>query len=890
MSGEEMMQPGQGSPTLLAHDRVGKVVDGRYRIDEMLRDGAMGTVYRATQLSIDRTVALKVVDRRQITGEGNIQRFMSEARIISEMTHPNIVRLFDFGQDDSMDLLFLVMEFIEGPSLELLLEQKGRLEQDFALEMIYQACGALTDPHANGVIHRDLKPENMLLLPMSDGSVQLKVVDFGVARVLSTDKRVTAKGIICGTPWYMAPEQAEQQGEVDARADLYALGVIFYQMLCGCPPFDAEGAIQVILKQIRDRPTPLSEFMGEDELAPGIEKLIMKMLSKRAKRRPESALALRRQIEELQDEHRFKRIRVETTGDMLERFDRWSLPVIEEARQALVFNPGPPRAIAEEPVEEPVEELVNPTYGEDEESEPINDEDAAKLDEVKASAEAEEAAEEAASEEESANEETSEKAAKDAENAEGAEDAPESNTTDKHGAFLAQANEKPANSAVAPPGVDIKGLPKTSKKSKVPPPRVELFSGGPGGTINVGRAFVPDDAAEALAKAPPLEPYKPSIDKPEDADAVSEASTSSSSSSEIEVADSADSAPSYARGKQTGTMTFSPPPVAMTSDASGEIRKIKKTPKPLDPTNKEEVEEATEADNEPSEQRGTERFSASFIQTRKAGRSDGPTSHVGGKRIDPGLDASSAQEPEEVDQEEEEEQEDVPRLSTEEVVAKRSDASYERVDMNDISEEIKRREAAIASGESPDASSSFEPVPLYSDEPFPEQRSNAMTYGAILVIAALVFGGLAVLYKSNQDRKEAADNNAISADSTLEDPAETSPASDDSENSIAAVDGSNAGTTTPNAPDATTEVPSTTTTAKVEETTPVAVEETPPAETAPAEEPPETSKPEKSTSKPKTTKSTSTKKPKTSPSTDEGTDEKPVDDNLKKNLEWLRER
>ena len=875
LSGEEMMQPGQGSPTLLAHDRVGKVVDGRYRIDEMLRDGAMGTVYRATQLSIDRTVALKVVDRRQITGEGNIQRFMSEARIISEMTHPNIVRLFDFGQDDSMDLLFLVMEFIEGPSLELLLEQKGRLEQDFALEMIYQACGALTDPHANGVIHRDLKPENMLLLPMSDGSVQLKVVDFGVARVLSTDKRVTAKGIICGTPWYMAPEQAEQQGEVDARADLYALGVIFYQMLCGCPPFDAEGAIQVILKQIRDRPTPLSEFMSEDELAPGIEKLIMKMLSKRAKRRPESALALRRQIEELQDEHRFKRIRVETTGDMLERFDRWSLPVIEEARQALVFNPGPPRSIAEEPVDDTIEELVNPTYGEDEESEPINEADEARLEEVKASAE--EAQESAGTE----SEEEREEARATEEDAPSTEE--ESQTTDQHGAFLALTNGTSSSSGAK--SLDIKGLPKSSSKAKVPPPRVELFSSGPEGTINVGRAFIADDAAEALAKAPPLEPYKPSsMFEPKEADDA----TSSPSSQPADLTSS--------DAREMGTMTFAPPPVSMGSEGSGEIRKIKKTPQPLDPSNAKEVEEATsDEEDEPTEQRGTERFSASFIETRKAERAGGgKASHVDGKRVT-SSDQDAPQDPEAEDPDEDLEQEEAPRLSTEEVVAKRSDAAYGRVDMQDLSEEIKRREAAIASGDTPDASSSFEPVPLYSDEPFGEQKSNAMTYGAILLIAVLVFGGLGVLYKSNQNKKQAAENNTTTS-ATLQDTATTTPKREDEKNSIAAVDGSNnAKETTPNAVNAEDTPPAATTTAP-EETTPVEVKETTPVEEPPSEKPEAA---EKGTSKPKETKNTGSgsKDPKktktsnkTSPSTDEGSDEKPVDDNLKKNLEWLRER
>lgn len=865
-----MIQTGQSSPTLLAHDRVGKVVDGRYRIDEMLRDGAMGTVYRATQLSIDRTVALKVVDRRQITGEGNIQRFMSEARIISEMTHPNIVRLFDFGQDDSMDLLFLVMEFIEGPSLELLLEQKGRLKQDFAIEMIYQACGALTDPHANGVIHRDLKPENMLLLPMSDGSVQLKVVDFGVARVLSTDKRVTAKGIICGTPWYMAPEQAEQQGEVDARADLYALGVIFYQMLCGCPPFDAEGAIQVILKQIRDRPTPLSDFMSEEELAPGVEKLIMKMLSKRAKRRPANALDLRRDIEDLLDEHRFQRIRVETTGDMLERFDRWSLPVIEEARQALVFNPGPPRAIAEEPVDDTIDELVNPVYGEDEESEPVSDEDAAKLDEVKASAADEAEASDAANAEEfsESNKETEQAEEKLSEDT--AEDLEEnSNSTDKHGAFLAQANEKPSSSEPSKPNLNLKGLPKTSDKTKgPPPPRVELFSGG---TINAGRAFIAEDATEALAKAPPLEPYKPAAEDTE-----------------------------QSRDGQTGTMTFSPPSVAMNSDSSNEIRKVIKTPQPLDPSNKKEVEDATASadDDDPGEQRGTERFSAMSAQTRKSARDLEPLSHIGGKRV---KSTSTEEEP----SEEEDEQEDIPRLSTEEVKAKRSDAAFGRVDVADISEEIKRREAAIAAGPPSEPEDPLDPMPLYSDDGY-EQQSNTMTYAAIAIIALLVFGGLAVLYNSKQKKKaaEASNNEVVAEDKSGETNNASANTDQNKTNSVAAVGEDKVTATSTNndkvaQPEETTPSvtsPETTETTppaeQPKETTPVEKDPTPPSDKS-DKQGGSSGKTTKTTDRPKGTKSPAKGNETTSSGGEdksEGSDEKPVDDKLQKNLEWLRER
>lgn len=321
----------QDNNTITPH-LIGTTIDGRFHLDELLKDGPMGTVYLATQTSIDRQVILKILHKHQLSDDVNLQRFLQEAKIISNLTHPNIVSLLDFGQTDEM--LFLAMEYLQGITLQEILKDQ-RLEIDLALEVIYQICGALSETHQHNIIHRDLKPENIMLVPMADGSVQVKVLDFGLARALGTGKRATAAGIICGTPAYMAPEQAEE-GDVEPRTDLYALGVILYEMLCGYVPFDAETTIKVILQQIQKQPTPLSTFV--DDLPKSVDDLTMRLLSKAPEQRPNDAVETRRLLEDLMDELRTRRIRVLTDGELDARFAKWTQPSSQTAYSALVFD------------------------------------------------------------------------------------------------------------------------------------------------------------------------------------------------------------------------------------------------------------------------------------------------------------------------------------------------------------------------------------------------------------------------------------------------------------------------------------------------------------------------------------------------------------------------
>ena len=224
---------------------VGTVLDGRFRLDRLLGEGGMGRVYAGTQLSVEREVAIKLLRGEALAQRSVKERFLREAKVISGFSHPNIVRLIDFGEDTERRLPYLVMELVRGVSLAEL-TRRGRLALPLALEIAYQVCGALVQAHAAGIIHRDLKPDNLQLVPVVGDTFQAKVLDFGIAFPRESNTRITATGMICGTAYYVAPEQARAT-EVDGRADLYALGIILYEMLSGHLPFRADSDFQILV-------------------------------------------------------------------------------------------------------------------------------------------------------------------------------------------------------------------------------------------------------------------------------------------------------------------------------------------------------------------------------------------------------------------------------------------------------------------------------------------------------------------------------------------------------------------------------------------------------------------------------------------------------------------
>ena len=213
---------------------------GRYRVERLLGSGAMGEVYRAYDPVIDRLVAIKVLRPELIAGSGSdqlLQRFRREARAAGRRFHPNIVAIWDFGDDDGMP--FLAMEYVEGRSLDELIRSAGPLATERGAIIITQVLSALGFAHANGIVHRDIKPSNIMVLPNDD----VKVADFGIARIDASD--FTIVGDLLGTPAYMAPEQLSG-APVDHRTDLFAVGVILFEMLTGVKPFRGKSITEIM--------------------------------------------------------------------------------------------------------------------------------------------------------------------------------------------------------------------------------------------------------------------------------------------------------------------------------------------------------------------------------------------------------------------------------------------------------------------------------------------------------------------------------------------------------------------------------------------------------------------------------------------------------------------
>src|SRR5687767_1812965 len=226
--------PDDGTPLerpLLQHDpMIGVVLDGRFRILRPLAQGAMGAIYAGVQLPIKRPIAIKVI-RDDLNDETARMRFVREARMLTRISHPNIVEVFDYGESPC---LYLVMELLRGKPLDVALHAAGTFDVQRTVEIALQLCDALVAAHAHGIVHRDLKPANVVLVPELGDWV--KVLDFGLAKSFAHDPtmEITVTGMVMGTPMYMAPE-AIRADVVDPRSDLYALGCIIYELLTGAP-------------------------------------------------------------------------------------------------------------------------------------------------------------------------------------------------------------------------------------------------------------------------------------------------------------------------------------------------------------------------------------------------------------------------------------------------------------------------------------------------------------------------------------------------------------------------------------------------------------------------------------------------------------------------------
>jgi serine/threonine protein kinase/HD-like signal output (HDOD) protein len=260
---------------------------GNYVLSELLGRGGMGAVYRATHPTICRQVAIKVLDKQLSDDREHTTRFAEEAATLASMGHPNIVDIYDFGQLASGQFYF-VMELLRGCELKPLMRHQGTMGAEEVAPYLQQMCAGLQAAHDKGIVHRDVKPANVFV--MSGQAVRLKVLDFGISKNTDKAQGPTKPGMMMGTPTYMAPEQVKGSDPVQPAADLYALGVILYEMLAGKPPFEAPSVFALLAMHLRDAPPPLSELAPE--VPPPIAALVMRCIAKRPRQRPASAKQL----------------------------------------------------------------------------------------------------------------------------------------------------------------------------------------------------------------------------------------------------------------------------------------------------------------------------------------------------------------------------------------------------------------------------------------------------------------------------------------------------------------------------------------------------------------------------------------------------------------------
>ena len=256
----------------------GAVIEGRYRLLRRLGQGAAGVVFEAEHLELGSRVAIKMLDRDYSRDSYRVERFRREARAASRIGHPNIIRVTDLGRTED-DRFYYVMDLVEGVDLGSLIRSEGRLSQRRAVDVMLQICDALEAAHRKNVIHRDLKPENVVLNQRDSGEVA-QIVDFGLSLTLdSREKRLTREGQAVGTPYYMAPEQVRGDPS-DNRTDIYAAGVLFYEMLTGEPLFDFETVAETLTAHLHDLPIPPREQAPDAEISVALEEVILKALEK----------------------------------------------------------------------------------------------------------------------------------------------------------------------------------------------------------------------------------------------------------------------------------------------------------------------------------------------------------------------------------------------------------------------------------------------------------------------------------------------------------------------------------------------------------------------------------------------------------------------------------
>src|SRR6267142_4680083 len=335
---------------------LGQTLAEKYLIEQLIKRGGMGAVYRGKHVMMDKTVAIKVL-RPSLAGDDHVvARFSREAKAASRISHPHAVSVTDFGEAEN-GVVFLVMEYLDGQTLKEVIRNEGQMPLDRAVEIVRQVSGALDAAHKQGVVHRDLKSEN-IMLSRTNGGDWAKVLDFGIAKIQqpegARDHDITAANLVIGTPQYMSPEQCSQTGPIDARSDVYSLGVILYEMLAGRVPFTGESPTVIMMKQVQD--TPPSILEARPDLPGGISGVVERALAKKPADRFQTAGELFAALSETASEAPAVTALTETPATVANE----PVKVEDDADEVTVVRPREPltvpRSRQEIPLSSPVQE------------------------------------------------------------------------------------------------------------------------------------------------------------------------------------------------------------------------------------------------------------------------------------------------------------------------------------------------------------------------------------------------------------------------------------------------------------------------------------------------------------------------------------------------------
>ncbi|MGH9178387.1 MAG: Stk1 family PASTA domain-containing Ser/Thr kinase [Acidimicrobiales bacterium] len=315
-----------------------QVYSDRYEILRQVARGGMAEVYLARDQLLDRRVALKVLFPELSVDRSFVERFRREAQAAANLSHPNIVSVYDWGEED--DTYFIVMEYVDGRPLSAIIRSQGPLLADRAASIGADVAGALAFAHRNGVIHRDVKPGNVLL----DVNDQVKVTDFGIARAANTQENLTQTGAVMGTATYFSPEQAQGYG-VDPRSDVYSLGVVLYEMVTGKPPFAGDNPVTIAYKHVREQPVPPRQV--NPAIPAAFESIVLQAMAKDADDRYASAEELRADLVRYQQGRT-----VQAQPVVVAPPPPADATVVQPAsrERATTINRAPPAAVATEPL------------------------------------------------------------------------------------------------------------------------------------------------------------------------------------------------------------------------------------------------------------------------------------------------------------------------------------------------------------------------------------------------------------------------------------------------------------------------------------------------------------------------------------------------------------